>query len=138
MGFSMFDLIRFCTVSIIGGKKSRPWTIIWDTDRWSILKFTCYFCWSRMASWLIILAKNHLFYYFNVLFCVYRFRLSRAFFSSNITSFASLFQQFLHTIYLPLIIWMVINNSCSTILQFFLKIFNNYFLFVWEHHIASY
>ena len=37
-----------------------------------------------------------------------------------------------------LIFWIITNNSCSTILIFHSKIFNNHFLFVWEYYIGSY
>ena len=63
-------------------------------------------------------------------------RSSRTFFSSNMVNLVNLVNLF-HTIYVPFIFWMIINNSCSTLLTFYPNLSNNYFLFVREHHIVS-
>ena len=59
--------------------------------------------------------------------------------SKNVTVLmVNIFQQFIHIIYVPFIFWMIINNSCSTILIIYPTIFDNYSRFVWEHHVAGY
>ena len=129
MDYAFFNVCisKFLYLAFPQGTKIK--VLINYMGQWSAIniKFTCNLCCCRMSFLLIFLAENNLFYKLNVLFCACRFRSSRTFFSSNVTS---LIQQFLHAMYVPFISWMIINGSCSTILIFYSKIFNNYFLFV--------
>ena len=47
--FSVFESVSFCTLRFLRGPRSRPWSIIWDTGRWSILSSRAI---SAGAEWL--------------------------------------------------------------------------------------
>ena len=84
------------------------------------IRFMCNVYRSRMSSWLIFLAKNHFFYWFNVPFCTY------ILFEQRHQSL-HLFQQFLSTRYVSFLFWMNVSNSCGTMLIVYPK--KNLYLF---------
>ena len=92
--FPMFGLISFCAYRFLRVRRSRSCSITRDTDRRSIVS-SC-----TITSLMF--------------YSVRRLKPSRTFFSTNVTSLVNHFQQFLHTIYVRFILWMIISNSCSS------------------------
>ena len=114
------------------GQTSWSWSIMRNSDRQSFLSSRAIFdsfIWLRVFRLLSCCSI--------LWFCEYRLMLSGTFIPSNVTSLVNYFQQFLDTIYVPFIFWIIINNYCSTVLIFSPTMFNNCFLFVWEYNIAS-
>ena len=107
--FQCLSLVSFCAYRFLRVRRSRSCSITRDTDRRSIVS-SC-----TITSLMF--------------YSVRRLKPSRTFFSTNVTSLVNHFQQFLHTIYVPFILWMIISNSCSSRLIFYPEIFS-YFLFV--------